>query len=348
MQVLDTTLRDGSYAINFQFTANDTAIIAAALENAGVRWIEVGHGVGLNASSRGHGQAVETDEAYLEATAGALTSAKWGMFCIPGIAELEHVDMAAEYGMSFIRIGTNVAEVDQSEPFVRRAKEHGMYVSANFMKSYTMPPREFAQMAKLTQNYGSDVLCVVDSAGGMMRTEVEAYFRAVRDACDMPMAFHGHNNLGLAVSHSLLAAELGAVAIDGSLQGMGRSAGNAPTEMLVASLHRMGYETGIDMLELLDVGAKYVRPLIRRQGHNMLDTVCGFSQFHSSFMGVIRQFSSAYRVDPRRLIIALCEHDRVNAPEPLVEELASQLAGEQDEVFSGRFDLSSYFGHEQD
>jgi len=34
VQVLETTLRDGSYAINFSFTTADTAAIASGLEAA--------------------------------------------------------------------------------------------------------------------------------------------------------------------------------------------------------------------------------------------------------------------------------------------------------------------------
>src|SRR5215813_12277730 len=83
--ILEVTLRDGSYLIDFQFTAEDTGTIAAALEGIGFRWIEVGHGLGLNASRSGKGLAAATDEEYLEATAKALKTAKWGMFFIPGI-----------------------------------------------------------------------------------------------------------------------------------------------------------------------------------------------------------------------------------------------------------------------
>ena len=322
MRVLDTTLRDGSYVINFQFTAADTALIASALEEAGVQLIELGHGVGLNASNKGYGVAAETDEAYLKAAAESIKSADWGMFCIPGIAELEHVDMAADYGMKFIRIGTDITSVEKSEKFIERAKHHGMYVSANFMKSYAMDPKYFAEKAKLTQQYGSDIVCVVDSAGGMLKQDVENYIKAVQDMCDIPLGYHGHDNLGMAVSHSLRAMELGAVLIDGSLQCMGRSAGNASTEMLVAALDRMGYDTGIDLIKILDVGAKFIRPLIRKQGQSAIDIICGYSQFHSSFMGAIRKYSSKHRVDPRKLIIDLCEQDKLNAPDELLEKIA--------------------------
>ena len=47
--ILEVTLRDGSYAIDFKFTASDTELISRALENVGFEMIEIGHGVGLGA-----------------------------------------------------------------------------------------------------------------------------------------------------------------------------------------------------------------------------------------------------------------------------------------------------------
>ena len=71
-KILECTLRDGSYYINFQFTASDTAIICSELEKAGFDMIEIGHGVGLNASQRGQGVAAESDKSYLQAASTAL------------------------------------------------------------------------------------------------------------------------------------------------------------------------------------------------------------------------------------------------------------------------------------
>lgn len=346
-RILDTTLRDGSYVINFQFTARDTAIIARELETCGFELIEIGHGVGLGASEAGYGQAAESDASYLEAAAGAIKDAQWGMFCIPGIAKLEHVDLAASFGMKFIRVGTDVADVVDSAPFIERAKKHGMYVCSNYMKSYVVDPAEFARKAKLSGEYGADVVYVVDSAGGMLTRDMEAYFRAVRDTCSVGVGFHGHDNLGLGVANAIRAVELGADIIDASLQGMGRSAGNTPTELFIVVMDRLGIPLGFDPLRVMDIGEKFIQPLIQRQGLNSLDIVAGYAQFHSSYMGVIREFSSKFGVDPRKLIIALCEHDRVNAPRNLVERLARELSTESDQAFSARFHLERYHGAEQ-
>lgn len=347
LRILETTLRDGSYAVNFGFTANDTRVIALALEKAGFDLIEIGHGVGLHASESGKGLAAETDEAYLKAAAEVLKKAKFGMFCIPGIARLEDIDMAAEHGMKFIRIGTNATEVEESERYIERAKKHEMFVSANFMKSYVMEPKEFAKKARITQKYGSDVLCIVDSAGGMLMKEMESYFKAVWNVCDIPLAYHGHNNLGFAISNTLRAVELGASIVDSSLQGLGRSAGNASTEILLAALKRMNIDLGIDLIEVMDIGEKYIKPLITKQGLYSIDIISGYAQFHSSYMGVIRKYSDKYRVDPRKLIIGVCEFDKVNAPDELVERIAKRNAKEAEEIYTAKFGLDKFYGEEQ-
>ena len=346
--LLETTLRDGSYAIDFQFTASDTTALCKELDDAGFPLIEIGHGIGLGATRRGLGRAVESDESYMKAAAQAVKHAKWGMFAIPGIATLEDVDIAGEHGMPFIRLGTNVTEVDQAAPFIERAKKYGMYVSTNFMKSYAMPPAEFAEKAKLAQRIGADVLCIVDSAGGMLTSEMESYFRAVQDACDIPLGFHGHNNLELAVANSIRALELGAQVIDTSLQGLGRSAGNTPTEIYLVTLERLGVKTGINFLQVMDIGEKYVKPLVSRTGYDSVDIISGFSLFHSSYMGIIRECSSRYRIDPRRLIMALCEVNKMDAPKELVEAIAKQISEEGEEVFTARFRLDRYHGAEQE
>ena len=64
---------------------------------------------------------------------------------------MEHIDLAAQYGMKFIRIGTNVTEVESSQKFIERAKG-GMYVTANYMKSYAIHPTKFAELALVVRN----------------------------------------------------------------------------------------------------------------------------------------------------------------------------------------------------
>lgn len=345
-KILDTTLRDGSYTINFQFSVADTAYLVERLEQAGFELIEIGHGVGLNASNKGHGKALHSDEEYMQAAAKVIRQAKWGMFCIPGIARLEDVDLAAQYNMGFIRVGANVTEIPSMQPFIERARKHGMYVCANFMKSYALTPKQFAEKAKLAQDYGAEVVYVVDSAGGMFPRDVKAYFAAIRELTDVPLGFHGHDNLSLAAANSLEAIELGYDIVDTSLQGMGRSAGNTVAETLVAALIKQGYDMPIDLLGILDLGHSYIAPFLTNQGREPLDTISGFADFHSSYMSIIHRVSAKYGVHPAILICEATKIDKANMNEAALEARAHELQGTAAPA-NTHYNFARYIGNEQ-
>lgn len=327
LTLLDTTLRDGSYVVDFQFTAMDTALIAGALDACGVPLIEVGHGIGMRAGTLAASRSACTDLEYAHAAANAVTRGKWGMFCIPGIAQLDDVDLLADAGAHFIRIGTNVTSVAEAAPFVARAKERGLWVSANLMKTYALSPAAVAIEAKRAAEFGADLVCIVDSAGGMLPDDVAAYSDAMRDAIQVPFGFHGHDNLGLAVANTLRAVQAGATVIDTSLRGMGRSAGNACTEMVLFALQRQGIDIGIDPLSMLTIAEQRIDPMLRaHQSRDSIGMVSGFAQFHSSFLDRVYDAADRHEVDARALIIAVSHDDKVNAPASLVEHHAEALS----------------------
>ena len=89
VEILECTLRDGSYAVDFKFTENDTAILAGVLGRLGFRWIEVGHGVGLGAMQAGKGAMPSSDERLIEVAKRAAPDALIGCFFIPGIGSAD-------------------------------------------------------------------------------------------------------------------------------------------------------------------------------------------------------------------------------------------------------------------
>lgn len=345
VQLMDVTLRDGSYAVNFQFSCQDVRMIGRALEESGINLVEIGHGMGLGASSVKNGLALNTDEEYLQTAQETFKKAQYGMFCIPGVATLEDIDMAASYGMGFIRIGTNVNEVTKSEKYIERAKKCGMTVFANYMKSYTVSPQMFAENVDLSMKYGADAIYIVDSAGGMFQDDIAKYYNAVREKSDISVGFHGHNNLGLAVSNSLYAAEIGIEYVDASLQGLGRSAGNASLELLVACLMKKYGTDKYDCKKLLMTGKKMVYPLMHEKGLNPLDVYSGLAEFHSSYMSYIHKYAGTYSVNPLELIYQYCQYDKVDMDEEKLKEIAKQLPRE--DIVLSDFAFNDYIGNEQ-
>jgi 4-hydroxy 2-oxovalerate aldolase len=326
--ILDCTLRDGSYAVGQQFTAADTSRICVALEESGVQQIEIGHGVGLGASGSRFGVAAATDEEYIKAAAGALRKAQFGTFYVPGIGTTDHLDMARQLGMNFVRIGTNVHQFGEARVHIEHARRIGLNVSYNAMKSYLVPPDELLVAMRATVAWGAQAVYVVDSAGSLIPTQVKAYTEPLTGELGVPVGFHGHNNLMLANANCLAGWEVGATMFDGTMQGLGRSGGNAQTEILALAFEKMHVTTGLDVWKLLQAGEQLIRPLIRSTdgGATALNVVMGMAGFHSSYLDRVTEASDRHGIDLKELIMAVCRVDQVEPSQLLINQIASDLA----------------------
>lgn len=312
-EILDCTIRDGSYSIKYQFTAEDTYLISACLCHAGISRIEVGHGLGLDAQYKGKGSAAESDIRYIEAGKAAVNQkAKIGVFFIPGIGELDGIRKAADAGLDFIRIGTNVDQYEKARKPIEVAKQLGLEVWSNLMKSYVVDAELFGRTCREVAEFGSDIVVLVDSAGGMTPNMVKAYTIEALSRVDVPLGFHGHNNLMLVHANCLAFVETGGRLIDSSLRGLGRSAGNAATELISALLCREGYEIGeVDWEQLMILSEKLVKPQINRDmGLLPVEIATGLNLFHSGFEKVVDKASKEFNVSTFRTILNLEESAR--------------------------------------
>jgi len=100
------------------------------------------------------------------------------------------------------------------------------------------------------QEYGANALVLMDSAGNYIATDVSTKVGLLVEKLDIPVGFHAHNNLGMAVANSLAAVQAGATIVDGTLCGFGAGAGNTQLEVLCAVLARYNYQTGVDLFSL--------------------------------------------------------------------------------------------------
>lgn len=331
--ILDVTLRDGSYELDFQVSQQDEILVGLALERAGIKLIEIGHGQGLNASCPKNGVAKCTDLEYLEAAEENYRKAKYGFFCIPGFARLEDLDMLKQHGGSFVRVGANadLKSQQQTTPFIEKAKSLGLMVFANYMKTYCAEPDVFEQCVRISDKAGADVLTIVDSAGCMFPEDIKMYYDIIKNTAtrNIAVGFHGHDNLGYAVYNTIYAAELGCEYIDTSLQSLGRGAGNASTEQVIAVLQKKYGDKTYSLPDLMQFSEDYLRPMVKFKGVSGLDTYCGIAGFHSGYMNSVRKVAKEFAVSPYSLIVAYCKLDRIYMNEELLRDVAKKIKDEE-------------------
>jgi 4-hydroxy-2-oxovalerate aldolase len=328
MKILECTIRDGGYAIDFQWGAEEIEGIVRALAGAGFQDIEIGHGLGLGASRQAM-PSLCSDAEMTTVAAAVKGPAKIGAFFIPGIGTSDDLRQFRDLGGDFIRIGTDVSQSETAWPFAELAGKLGFDVRYNFMKTYVAKPFEILRRAAALVDHGATTISIVDSAGGMLPDQVGAYVEVLREGLTADVGFHGHNNLLLANANSLVAVQRGATTIDTTLLGMGRGGGNAQTETMLVVLDRAGYPTGINPLDVAKIAERYVsaKPT-RLKGANELELIYGFALFHSGFTKRVQDVAAAFGVPYQDLILEVSRYARENPTTELIEEAASQLRQE--------------------
>jgi 4-hydroxy-2-oxovalerate aldolase len=330
INIVENTLRDGSYVVDFQFTSKNTYDLTKGLDDLGFKMIEVGHGLGLGAwNNPKAGLSKENDEGYIQAAREAAKNATIGVFFIPGIGTNDDILKAKDAGIDFIRIGSNIDNFRVTRNSLQYAKKLGLFSAINLMKSYAVKSYEFTKIVQEIDSWqAADVIYLVDSAGCMMPEEVFTYIDRTKENITTPLGFHGHNNLSLAVANTLQAMRAGATYLDTCVRGMGRSAGNAQTEVMVFLLQNMGViGKEIDLYDLYEFANTIVVPLMpRAQGLTDEEVHIGVSKFHTSFMPFANGAAEKYAIDKRKVIQRVSAVNCLNPTEELFYEIARSIA----------------------
>jgi 4-hydroxy 2-oxovalerate aldolase len=325
--ISDPTLRDGNHAVSHQLSAKQIAIYTAAADRAGVPIIEVGHGNGLGASSMQVGISSETDEILLRSAMDNLNDSKLGIHVIPGFATINRdLKKAIEIGVNVIRVASHCTEADITERHIGYAREKGRETYGVLMMSHMTSPEILVEEALKMELYGAEGVIIMDSAGAYVPTEVSRRITALVEGLSVPIGFHGHNNLGLAVANSLAAIEAGATILDATARGFGAGAGNTQLEVLVALLEKMGYSTGIDLYKMLDasdIAEKEIMPFVPYIKSESI--ISGLAGVFSGFSKHISRISNEFEVDQRDVYFELGKRKVVAGQEDLIIEVVMQL-----------------------
>ena len=106
------------------------------------------------------------------------------------------------------------------------------------------------EIGRESVNGGARRLTLYDTNGNSDPFEIYGLVKRLKEDLDVPLFFHGHNDLGLATANSLAAVYAGAEGLDVTINGLGDRAGNASLEQVVLGLTLKGFETKVILKDL--------------------------------------------------------------------------------------------------
>src|SRR5947207_2003255 len=256
IEIYDTTLRDGSQGEGVYFSLEDKLLITARLDDLGFDYVEGGYPlsnpkdfeyfqrvaemplkharIAAFGMTRRRGCAAQDDvgmQALRDSQAPVITivGKTWDLH----VAEILRVDEAE-----------NLAMIADSVGYMRSLGREVIYDAEHFFDGWFHSPEFALKTIRAAQSAGARLVVLCDTNGGRLPEDIAEAVTAARQALDIPVGIHCHNDCDVAIANSLTAVASGAVQVQGTINGVGERCGNADLVSVVANLalKRQGFE----------------------------------------------------------------------------------------------------------
>ncbi len=254
--LFDTTLRDGAQTRGVDFTVADKEIIARALDDLGVDYIEGGW-PGANPTdteffknpkkfnhaqfvafgmTRRAGVSADNDPGLRDILASTA-----GHACLVGKTWDKQIKETLN-----ISTDENLKMVAESMAMMVKGGKQVMLDAEHFFDGYLSNPGYAIELLQTALQHGAKWVVLCDTRGGMTPHNIGKICNELAKKINLQQCgIHAHNDTDCAVANSLMAVECGVGQVQGTINGLGERCGNANILSVMANLHfKLGYDIG--------------------------------------------------------------------------------------------------------
>ncbi len=253
--IYDTTLRDGAQGEGVSFSLEDMVKIAKRLDEAGFDYIEGGW-PGSNPKHEGFFKAIQSvplKHAKIAAF-GSTRRASLSADQDPNLVAL--VDSGAPVATIFgktwdlhvtealrIPLEQNIEMIYDSVKFLKEQGKEVFFDAEHYFDGWKANPDYAIKTLKAAAAAGADCVTLCDTNGGCIPSQIEEALKVVFAEVKCPVGIHAHNDSETAVANSILAVQMGALQVQGTINGFGERCGNANLISIIPTLRmKLGYD----------------------------------------------------------------------------------------------------------
>lgn len=186
------------------------------------------------------------------------------------------VKQSAENGIDVFRIFDAMNDLRNLETSIEAVKESNKHAQGALC--YTTSPdhnlQYFISLGREFEKMGCDSIAIKDMAGLLTPNITAELVKGLVEQINIPVHIHTHATAGLASMCQYKAIENGAFGIDTAISSFSEGTSHPPTESMVAALKDTGFDTGLDLTALQEIGFYFYE--VRKKYH----------QFESEFTGL--------------------------------------------------------------
>ena len=290
LYLLDCTLRDGGYVNDWEYGAGSIKSIFSRLDSAGLNTIEVGfiddrRSYDANRSIYPDTKSIEPIfEGMQKPNAMVVAMIDYGT------CSIEHVAPKAESHLDGIRVIFKKHLQDKALDFCKQIKEKGYKIFVNPVSVTTFSDEEMISLIDKINKIEPYAVTIVDTYGLMHSDKVLHYCNVMNKHLnkDIILGYHAHNNFQLAYSNTIAVMENikdRDISIDATLFGMGKSAGNACTELVAMYMNeRFGKHYDINQIQEaidIDITKEFAK---KEWGYRPLFYISALNECHPNYV----------------------------------------------------------------
>ncbi|MDD5561258.1 MAG: aldolase catalytic domain-containing protein [Candidatus Omnitrophica bacterium] len=264
IKVLDCTIRDGGLMNKHDFDLRFVREVYKAISEAGVDYMEIGYKNSRKLfSTKEFGKwKFCDDEDIRRVIEGIQSKTKISVMVDVDRVDIEDVLPKKDSPVDMIRVAAYVKDVDKAIYLVNHFAEKGYETTVNIMAISRALDNELTEcLQQLEKESKAQIIYIVDSFGSLYQETAEFLIKKARSILKTKeIGMHAHNNQQLAFGNTIEAIIHEANYVDGSIFGLGRAAGNCPTELILGFLKNPKY----DIRPILDVISKEFIPLQKK------------------------------------------------------------------------------------
>jgi 4-hydroxy 2-oxovalerate aldolase len=286
IKVLDCTLRDGGYVNDFNFGNEVIKGVISRLVKSNIDIIECGflkdvtHKDGYSVFS-----AVKDIEPYMpknRKNTSFVAMIDYGRYDLSKLTEFKGKSIDGIRDCFFKK--DRFEAIDAAREIM--SKGYNVYIQPVDILGYS--DSELLELIDKINDIKPYAFSIVDTFGSMFSDDLVRIFSLLDHNLnkDINLGFHSHNNMQLSFALSQKIAEISQgkrrIIIDCSVLGLGRGAGNTPTELVLYYLNTKfdGYDYNLnELLDLIDI---YMLPIQKkyRWGYNIPNYIAGIYSSH--------------------------------------------------------------------
>lgn len=224
--IVDTTMRDGEQSAGVVMTKEQKILIARLLDGAGISQIEAGAPAVSNEEIDTLCEIMQNRQSASVSVWNRLniTDIQKSFICHPDII---HIATPVSYAQIYAKLNKNKRWILRNLSMcVDLALSEGFEVTVGFEDASRADITFMISLASTLKDMGVSRIRFSDTVGIMSPTRTFQMIGDIIKITGIEVEFHAHNDLGMAVTNTLIAAKAGAQWLDTTICGIGERAGN--------------------------------------------------------------------------------------------------------------------------